>query len=142
MDCSNTKMYLKEFNRMCKSCKRCIRCPIGCAAEKVHLSSCMDYIKDYIDEAVEIVQKWSNEHQPETDWTKVPVDTPVLVSHYGRNNLVKRYFAAYIPGYKAPFICFGDGATSENASGIIEWHDCKLDPSVDPTPYYKEWFYV
>ena len=38
--------------------------------------------------------KWADEEykEPEVDWSKVPVDTPVLVSNYGKE-WVRRHFA-------------------------------------------------
>lgn len=101
--------------------------------------NCLGYIRNYPEEAIKIVQKWSDEHEREIDWTKVPVDTPVLV----RLNSVgepmqQRYFAAYAPALKRKFICFENGLTSNDTCEVTAWECCKIDPSVDLTPYYKD----
>lgn len=63
---------------------------------------------------------WERE---EVDWTKVPVDTKVLV----RNSMgewYKRYFAEYKDGI---FYAFYNGGTSWTTSNKIPWRECKLD---------------
>ena len=67
--------------------------------------------------------KWADEEykEPETDWSKVPVDTPVLVSDDG-TNWVHRHFAKVT---NTGAICvFSGGATSWSAdtTNPITWY--------------------
>lgn len=53
--------------------------------------------------------------EPEVDWSKVPVDTPIFVSNSG-----ERWFARYFAKYKdGKVYAWGDGATS--------WSACNSD---------------
>ena len=76
----------------------------------------------------------------ETDWTKVPVDTKVLV----RNSMgewAKRYFAEYKDGI---FYAFNNGGTSWSTSNKASWRECKLaeeakeERTVSVKDLYKE----
>lgn len=60
-----------------------------------------------------------------TDWSKVPVDTKVLVrdGSNGNEKWVKRYFAKYKDG---KFYTYPNGATSWNAKSTISWDECEL----------------
>nr|DAH50019.1 MAG TPA: hypothetical protein [Caudoviricetes sp.] len=75
IDCSRTENYFAEKQRMTKkhklnhggySCKlNCADCPLS------HLNNdstmlCSDFETCYPEKAIAIVQKWSDEHQPET----------------------------------------------------------------------------
>lgn len=59
------------------------------------------------------------------DWSKVPVDTPVLVKVYSNGNWVRRYFAKYKNGC---VYTFGNGTTSwsSNNEGTTSWNYAKL----------------
>lgn len=66
IDCNITENYLKEQNRMTGNCEiDCKDCPLDYSNNKANLS-CGEYERAYPDEAVKIVQKWSDEHQVET----------------------------------------------------------------------------
>ena len=61
----------------------------------------------------------------EVDWSKVPVDTKVLVSDCGKH-WYNRYFVKYRYGM---YHTFPDGLTSWSANeenGVIKWKYCKL----------------
>lgn len=69
--------------------------------------------------------KWMQEEykEPKVDWSKVPIDTPILVRDYEDGEWKERYFAGYI-GEK---ICaFDDGWTSKIYSRISTWQYAKL----------------
>jgi hypothetical protein len=58
------------------------------------------------------------------DWSKVPVDTKVLVSNNGRN-----WFKKYFAKYEDAIYCFAGGATSfsvDNATDVLCWRYGKL----------------
>lgn len=66
VDCGYTENYLKEKNRMTKNCGiNCEDCPISSDNNKPCLH-CEEFENTYPDKAIEIVQKWSDEHQLET----------------------------------------------------------------------------
>lgn len=64
--------------------------------------------------------------EPEVDWSKVEVDTPILVAHYETDEWFKRYFAKYEGGT----VCAWDnGRTSWNTSTATRWKHAKLAES-------------
>lgn len=66
VDCGYTENYLREKNRMTKDCGiNCEDCPISSDNNKPCLP-CEEFESTYPDKAIEIVQKWSDEHQVET----------------------------------------------------------------------------
>ena len=66
IDCGYTENYLKEQNRMTGNCEiDCKDCPISDNNNKTNLP-CGEFERTYPDEAIKIVQKWSDEHQVET----------------------------------------------------------------------------
>lgn len=72
-------------------------------------------------------REWLNsEHvEPSVDWSKVAVDTPVLVRDSEKNAWKKRYFAKYENG----IVCtWGYGATSWSADSddVCDWRMAKL----------------
>lgn len=74
------------------------------------------------------MSKWLEEEyvEPPVDWTKVAVDTPILVSNYlnvEEWKWQKRYFAKYENG---KVYAFGDGATSWSANMAVDWEYAKL----------------
>ena len=64
-------------------------------------------------------------YTPPTDWSKVEVDTKVLVSDSGKK-WVKRYFARYDVNSKKLYV-WDDGTTSWSANGrMLPWTYAKL----------------
>ena len=62
--------------------------------------------------------------EPKTDWSKVEVDTPILVKNLENSNWSKRYFAKYEDG---KVYAWGDGRTSWSSSGhTFGWEFVKL----------------
>lgn len=136
LDCSITSNFLKEWNRMCRKQQFCSFCPIG--KYKKIASNCLFDIEENIGDAIEIVQNWSNKNQPEIDWTKVPIDTPVLVKDKSDAEWIERYFVAYLPNANEKFCAFNDGDTRENTGGVSCWNECRLATDVDPTPFINK----
>lgn len=71
------------------------------------------------------LEKWLNEEASEVDWSKIPVDTKVLVSDDGIT-WFNRYFSHY--AYKKAFI-FNNGCTSwttPDSSKVTYWKYTKL----------------
>ncbi len=57
--------------------------------------------------------------EPEVDWSKVPIDTPVLVSDDGVN-WERRYFVR--KPADAMFCVYSNGATSWSTDGYVAWY--------------------
>ena len=65
--------------------------------------------------------KWADEEykEPEVDWSKVPIDTPVLVSDDGVN-WERRYFVR--KPAEAMFGVYSNGATSWSTDNCVTWY--------------------
>ena len=64
--------------------------------------------------------------EPEVDWSKVEVDTPILVKEYEESKWTKRYFARYEDGV---IYAWNNGVTSWTANDdecVIAWSFAKL----------------
>jgi hypothetical protein len=72
---------------------------------------------------------FSEYKESEIDWSKVEVDTPILVRDYESNKWTKRYFARFEDG---KVYAWQDGATSWTADGeynVNSWQYAKLAES-------------
>ena len=70
-----------------------------------------------------LLEDYEEPEEPETDWSKVGVDTPILVRNDERDNWTKRYFAKY--EHSELFVWVG-GRTSWNETNMIAWNYAKL----------------
>ena len=102
---------------------------------------CKDFIKQYIlksDDCINVgcarckmlqmIWLLEDYEEPETDWSKVEVDTPILVKDHEDEDRewLKRYFAKYEDGY---VYAWGNGCTSWNADNMYAWNYTKLAES-------------
>lgn len=70
---------------------------------------------------------FSEYEEPEVDWSKVKVDTPILVRNYESGDWTKRYFAKFVDG---KVYAWQVGATSWTAdSKLNPWNYAKLAES-------------
>ena len=82
----------------------------------------------YIESEMHIFDIVNGEFEEVMDWSKVPVDTKVLVSDDGKE-WIRRHFAKYEDG---KVYCFNDGYTSFTIvnhaylSNATSWEYCKL----------------
>ena len=107
-------------------------------------SICTDFIEPYILKSINakcintscpkchlyrtiwLMEDYEEPKEPEIDWSKVEVDTPILVAHYETGEWFKRYFAKYEGGT----VCAWDnGRTSWNTSTATRWKHAKLAES-------------
>lgn len=65
IDCSVTVNFLREFKRMCDGHEQCLQCALDDPVRSEGVS-CNQYCKIHPDKAVEIIQKWSDEHSVKT----------------------------------------------------------------------------
>ena len=73
-----------------------------------------------------LLEDYEEPKEPEVDWSKVPVDTPILVKDHEDGEWLKRYFAKYEDGY---IYAWGNGCTSWNADNMYTWNYTKLAES-------------
>lgn len=76
----------------------------------------------------EKILKWANSEyvEPPVDWSKVAVDTPILVRDSEIESWRKRYFARY---YNGIVYAWGGGTTSWSAERSTNWKMAKLAES-------------
>jgi hypothetical protein len=70
IDCTKTTNYFSEKKRMGRQasgvCKlRCTDCPMGMRNNGIGVT-CSDFESSYPEQAIEVVQRWSDEHPPKT----------------------------------------------------------------------------
>lgn len=64
--------------------------------------------------------------EPEVDWSKVKVDTPILVKRDEAEKWTRRYFAKNENG---KVYAWGGGRTSWNETAVVDWEYAKLAES-------------
>ena len=92
----------------------------------IHSSYCSDTALNWL-----LTEHEEEPEVPEVDWSKVKVDTPILVREYESGNWVKRYFAKFAHG---TVYAWSGGATSWSADGeydVNHWNYAKLAESED-----------
>ena len=98
---------------------------VGC--KKLKCSDCAftTHGKGYCNDMIE---KWANSEyvEPPVDWSKVAVDTPILVRDFVGCEWARRYFAKYENGI---VYAWGGGATSWSADRSTYWKMAKLAES-------------
>ena len=95
---------LKSINAKC----------INTSCPKCHLYRTIWLMEDY--------------KEPETDWSKVEVDTPILVRDHSDSPWEKRHFAEYLGGR---VYAWDDGKTSWNMSVATSWKYAELAETED-----------
>ena len=70
-----------------------------------------------------LLEDYEEPKEPEIDWSKVKVDTPILVKEYEEQDWVKRYFAKYEDG---TVYAWNDGSTSWSACRMYDYKYAKL----------------
>ena len=117
------KMML-ELNKL-TACDK-INCS-ECAFCSSSTTNCLDKIKEWCE---------SEYVEPEVDWSKVPVDTPVLVSETMRGGWYNRYFSKY---KNDTVYTYFSGATSWSSAyeGEKPWRYAKLANEEDIIKYAK-----
>ena len=89
----------------------------------------------------EEIRKWANSEykEREIDWSKVPVDTPILITYSCYT--LKRHFAKY---YNKTIYFYPDGTTSwsfnQDSSQLISWDEknVQIEKGIDCSEWYKD----
>ena len=126
----NREKYEKEIlDIACKGNKIAICNGKLTACDNTHCINC-DFRRP--SECHEKMLKWANSEyvEPQVDWSKVPVDTPILVKDREDDAWTRRYFSRYA-NEKAFAWC--DGATSWSTDDNEDycWEYAKLAESED-----------
>ena len=116
--------------------------PIKCT-DALNCYDCKFY---YNDDCINAFIKWANSEykEPEIDWNKVPVDTPILITDsYGYT--LKRHFAKYD---NKKIYAYPDGTTSwsfnqdsdQFIDRLIVWDEknVQIKEGVDCSEWYKD----
>ena len=104
------------------------------------INICSEFIKPHILEAdncngidcqrcamLQMLWMLEEYEEPETDWSKVAVDTPILVRDYEGQEWARRYFAKY---ENETIYSWDGGSTSWTSRGnVTEWKYAKLAES-------------
>ena len=101
----------------CSNCKKVLMKQANITEEEFFKESCEENILRWL---------FSEYEEPEVDWSKVKVDTPILVRNYESGDWTKRYFAKFVDGKVYAWI---GGATSWSADGeldVTSWNCAKL----------------
>ena len=76
-----------------------------------------------------LLEEYEEQKEQETDWSKVKVDTPILVKEIENKNWIRGYFAKYEDG---KVYAWSNGRTSWTTSYIISWKYAKLVENKEP----------
>nr|DAX86979.1 MAG TPA: hypothetical protein [Caudoviricetes sp.] len=60
------------------------------------------------------------------DWSKVKVDTPILVKAYEQDDWQKRYFAYFKDGRVYAWLCGTTSWSADNDEDVMSWNCAKL----------------
>ena len=109
--------------------------PVKCLGTECH--SCQFYDTYCVGAFV----KWANSEykEREIDWSKVPVDTPILITYSCYT--LKRHFAKY---YNKTIYSYPDGTTSwsfnQDSSQLISWDEknVQIEKGIDCSEWYKD----
>ena len=87
----------------------------GCAS--INCEACFMY------QMIWLLKDYEEPKEPEIDWSKVEVDTPILVRDSENQEWPRRYFTPYKTGKAYPW---GNGCTSWTANNMYAWNHTKL----------------
>ena len=103
------------------------------------INICSEFIKPHILEAdnchgidcqrcamLQMLWLLEDYKEPEVDWSKVEVDTPILVRQVEDGEWIRRHFAKY---ENETIYAWDSGRTSWTGDGVTEWKYAKLAES-------------
>lgn len=80
-------------------------------------------VKCHLYRTIWLLEDYEEPEEPEVDWSKVEVDTPILVKAIDDGKWKKRYFAKYEGG---KVYAWQAGGTSWNKDCVASWKYAKL----------------
>lgn len=107
---------MHKVNRKYCETIRCGECEYNSRFNGIGVSCALYFAVDYL-------EKKGILKEPEIDWSKVEVDTKILVRNTGVEAWDKRYFSKFKDGR---VYAFSRGATSFSSDGEISWDEAKL----------------
>lgn len=116
--CTGDHVAMRNSDNVIVCCRKlgCLDCAFNTRGK------CCDYA----------LKKWANSEyvEPPVDWSKVAVDTPILVRDREKEAWRKRHFAKYENGI---VFAWGNGLTSwsANRSNVVGWGMAKLAEGED-----------
>lgn len=110
IDCSKTVNFIKEKYKMTNNCQiGCTKCPLSRDNNGVdNKMTCYDLEERYPEKAVEIVQKWSDEHPQRTYLSE-------LLKHYPNTLLADNGMPKHLCPYHLGLM---------NRDDCRKYHDC------------------
>mgnify|MGYP000119719933 FL=1 len=115
--CTDNKLAITKDGKL-REC-RGVRCN-ECAFENDGMASCDNSRRKWMEQEYK---------EPQVDWSRVPVDTPILVRHSESCGWDRRYFAKYNNGL---VYAWKQGTTSwsaEDPAYVCDWKYAKLAES-------------
>lgn len=123
---TNREKYSEQLlDMVCSGHKAAMKNGKLCKCSELNCDEC-DFYKGVYKHCGEAVNKWANSEyiEPTMDWSKVAVNTPILVRASDSETWYPRYFAKYENGKVYAWM---SGATSWSANGdTIDWEYAKL----------------
>ena len=139
----NKEKYAKEIiDIACNGDSIGMRNGVLCGCNSIgNCIYCDFYGKKTICECEIAIKDWANSEykEREIDWSKVPVDTPILITY--SSYTLKRHFAKY---YNKTIYSYPDGTTSwsfnQDSSQLISWDEknVQIEKGIDCSEWYKD----
>ena len=97
-------------------------------AESVSIANAISSVCDQCKmlQTIWLLEDYKEPEGPEVDWSKVKVDTPILIRDYEGQEWARRYFAKY---ENETIYAWDGGRTSWTGDGVTEWKYAKLAES-------------
>ena len=137
----NKEKYAKEIiDIACNGDSIGMRNGILCSCDTINNCKYCDFYNEEI-LCEQIIKEWANSEykEREIDWSKVPVDTPILITYSCYT--LKRHFAKY---YNKTIYSYPDGTTSwsfnQDSSQLISWDEknVQIEKGIDCSEWYKD----
>lgn len=98
-----------------------------CECDAINCNDCLFYNDEDFSDCVKSRTRWLNAEyiEPPVDWTKVEVDTPVLVSEDNKD-WFKRYFAEYANGKVWTWLSGTTSWSNDGKNDMTPWEYAKL----------------
>lgn len=130
----NYEKYAEEIKSMDTTSQACSKFivpkilePLGKSCGIVSCSECQ------LLQSLWLLEEYEEPKEPEIDWSKVKIDTPILVRDNENNVWVKRYFAKYENGIVFAWE-YGRTSWSSNSTDkvtVTKWKYAKLAETED-----------